>query len=241
MGWQRVRHDLVTLHAPILWNVGPRLHHLIHMRKPRPREVCLPGYDTTASKGQELGFNSSFQSQKFRIILFPITEGLFLLSVCPEVTQNPWAIWGPSSDIVLQESGDPSPNPGPLQNCSSGECSDKRAFVYVIIWRLEFCTGRDIYIYAPRQVTPFTSDSLRPHELWPTRLLCPWDSPSKILEWIAMPSSRGSYRLRDQTLVSYVSCNGRWVLYHYSHLGSTPPPIYIQFFKWRVIVTFIQL
>ena len=147
MGWQRVRHDLVTLHNPILWNVGPRLHHLIHMRKWRPREICLPGYDTTASKGQELGFNSSFQSQKFRIILFPITEGLFLLSVCLEVTQNPWAIWGPSSDIVLQESGDPSPNPGPLQNCSSGECSDKRAFVYVIIWRLEFCTGRYIYIY----------------------------------------------------------------------------------------------
>ena len=24
-----------------------------------------------------------------------------------------------------------------------------------------------------------TSNSLRPHELWPTRLLCPWDSPGK--------------------------------------------------------------
>ena len=23
------------------------------------------------------------------------------------------------------------------------------------------------------------SDSLRPHGLWPTRLLCPWDSPGK--------------------------------------------------------------
>ena len=23
------------------------------------------------------------------------------------------------------------------------------------------------------------SNSLRPHELWPTRILCPWDFPSK--------------------------------------------------------------
>jgi len=35
-----------------------------------------------------------------------------------------------------------------------------------------------------------------------------------------MPSSRGSSRPRDQTYVSYVSCIGRQVLYHYHHLGS---------------------
>ena len=29
-----------------------------------------------------------------------------------------------------------------------------------------------------------------------------------------MPSSRESSQPRDQTHVSYVSCNGRWVLYH---------------------------
>ena len=28
-------------------------------------------------------------------------------------------------------------------------------------------------------VTSVVSDSLRPHGLWPTRLLCPWDSPVK--------------------------------------------------------------
>ena len=37
---------------------------------------------------------------------------------------------------------------------------------------------------------------------------------ASILEWVAMPSSRGSSRPRDQTQVSYVSCTGRWVLYH---------------------------
>ena len=39
-------------------------------------------------------------------------------------------------------------------------------------------------------------------------------SPGKILEWAAMPSSRGSSRPRDRTRVSYVSSTGRWVLYH---------------------------
>ena len=43
---------------------------------------------------------------------------------------------------------------------------------------------------------------------------------ARILEWVAMPSSRGSSRPRDQTHVSYVSCIGRQVLYHWSHLGS---------------------
>ena len=39
---------------------------------------------------------------------------------------------------------------------------------------------------------------------------------ARILEWVAMLSSRGSSQLRDQTCISYISCNGR-VLYH--HLG----------------------
>ena len=43
---------------------------------------------------------------------------------------------------------------------------------------------------------------------------------SGILEWVAMPSSRVSSLLRDWTQVSYVSCIGRQVLYHWHHLGS---------------------
>ena len=35
-----------------------------------------------------------------------------------------------------------------------------------------------------------------------------------ILEWVAMPSSRGSSRSRNPICVSYVSCIGRRVLYH---------------------------
>ena len=37
---------------------------------------------------------------------------------------------------------------------------------------------------------------------------------ARILEWVAMPSFRGFSWPRDQTLVSYVSCIGTWVLYH---------------------------
>ena len=38
--------------------------------------------------------------------------------------------------------------------------------------------------------------------------------------WVAMPFSRGSSQSRHQTCVSYVSCIGRWVLYHWRHVGS---------------------
>ena len=40
---------------------------------------------------------------------------------------------------------------------------------------------------------------------------------ARILERVAMPSSRGSSQPRDQTHVSYVSCIDRQILYH---LGS---------------------
>ena len=51
--------------------------------------------------------------------------------------------------------------------------------------------------------------------------LCPWDFPARILEWVAISSSRRSSWPRDGT---WVSCIGRWILYHFSHLGS---PMYI--------------
>ena len=43
---------------------------------------------------------------------------------------------------------------------------------------------------------------------------------ARILEQVAMPSSRGSSRPRDRTRVSYVSCIGKCDLYHKHHLGS---------------------
>ena len=43
---------------------------------------------------------------------------------------------------------------------------------------------------------------------------------ARILEWVAMSSSRGSSWPRDWTHVSSVSCIGCCVLYHQCHLGS---------------------
>ena len=40
------------------------------------------------------------------------------------------------------------------------------------------------------------------------------------MEWVGLPSSRGLSLLRDWNPVSYVSCIGRWVLYHHRHMGS---------------------
>ena len=45
---------------------------------------------------------------------------------------------------------------------------------------------------------------------------------TRIREWVAISSSRRSSRPRDWTCVS---CIGRWILYHWSHLGS--PFVYL--------------
>ena len=41
---------------------------------------------------------------------------------------------------------------------------------------------------------------------------------ARMLEWVAMPSSRGSSQSKDGTHVSSVSYTGGWVLYHWCHL-----------------------
>ena len=48
---------------------------------------------------------------------------------------------------------------------------------------------------------------------------------ARILESVAMLSSRASSLPRDQTHISCISCIGRRVLYHWGHLGSPIQPI----------------
>ena len=46
---------------------------------------------------------------------------------------------------------------------------------------------------------------------------------ARIMEWIALSSSRGSSPPRGQTYISCVSCIGRWIFfYQLCHLGSPP-------------------
>ena len=70
-----------------------------------------------------------------------------------------------------------------------------------------------VFIHAPFALCACSgvSDSLWPHGLKPARLLCPWDSPGRILEWAAILLSRGSSQPGDRT---QVSCIGRHILYH---------------------------
>ena len=56
-------------------------------------------------------------------------------------------------------------------------------------------------------------------------------SQARVLEWVAISSSRGSSWPRDQTHVSYFSCFGWWVLYHWRHLGS--PVCKVQRTNWK--------
>ena len=57
---------------------------------------------------------------------------------------------------------------------------------------------------------------------------------ARILEGVAMLSSRESSQLRDQTRASYVSCIGRQVLYHQHHPGS---PVVVTWIKYNKMST----
>ena len=62
---------------------------------------------------------------------------------------------------------------------------------------------------------------LQPHGLWPTRVFRSWDGTfqARILEWVAISSSKGSSPAKDQTHVLHLLCCQADSL-PLSHLGS---------------------
>ena len=58
------------------------------------------------------------------------------------------------------------------------------------------------------------SDSCDPMDYSPAGSSVPGILQARILEWVAMPSSRASSWSRDWTRISYVSCTGRRLLHH---------------------------
>ena len=60
---------------------------------------------------------------------------------------------------------------------------------------------------------------LQPHDCSPPGPSVHGISQARILEWVTTAFTRGSSQPRDWTRVS---CIGRWILYHLSHLGSKP-------------------
>ena len=63
------------------------------------------------------------------------------------------------------------------------------------------------------------SDSLRPHALWPTRLLCPWNFPGQNTGLLPFPSPGDLPNPGSNPSLS----NCRQILYHLSHQGSLKP------------------
>ena len=51
---------------------------------------------------------------------------------------------------------------------------------------------------------------------------------ARILEWVAISSSRGSSRPRDQTHVSYISCIGKQILCHSSATWKGPMNVTVE-------------
>ena len=54
---------------------------------------------------------------------------------------------------------------------------------------------------------------------------------ARILEWVAVFSSRGSSQFRDWTCISWVSCIGRRILYHWG--SQEAQVLYTVFLKWN--------
>ena len=76
-------------------------------------------------------------------------------------------------------------------------------------WHQQEGEGRVLCVCVSRSVA---SDSLWLHGLEPAKLLCPWSSPGKILEWVGFLFSRGSSQPRDGTQCSCIVGNflTRW-------------------------------
>ena len=61
------------------------------------------------------------------------------------------------------------------------------------------------------------SNSLLPHELWPTNFLCPWNSPGKNAEVGSHSLLQGIFLIQGSN-PGLLHC--RWILYQLSHKGS---------------------
>ena len=89
------------------------------------------------------------------------------------------------------------------------------ALCFVVPWgRLDHQLRPFFFSYACMCAKSLQSNSLRPMDCSPPGSSVHGISQARILEWVAMPSSRGSSQPRDQTCILYISCIGSQVLYH---------------------------
>ena len=92
------------------------------------------------------------------------------------------------------------------------------------------------------------------HELYSPRPLCPQDFPARILEWVAISSSRGILEIESPVQSSWprdwthVSCIGRRILYHWATREAhtytyihTYIHTYILFFRFCSIIGYCKV
>ena len=115
-------------------------------------------------------------------------------------------------------------HPGWVLRSSSGSLGDKRAFSAVgEAWAKACCAVLSRSVVSD-SVTPWTAARQSPLSLGILQ--------ARILEWVAMPSSRGSSQLRDQTQVYHGA--GRF-FYHLSYQGSLGKGLGLHFLAhWAV-------
>ena len=84
---------------------------------------------------------------------------------------------------------------------------------------LGFPGGRTVSVHVPARSLQLCLTLYNPLDYSPPGSSVPGILQAKVLEWVAMPSSRRSSQPRDRNHISYVSCIGKQVLYHSHHLG----------------------
>ena len=93
-------------------------------------------------------------------------------------------------------------------------------FGTVLVKGVCVCLVSGIQLFGPQGCVCVCVSGQLPPTVWdPMGYTLPGSSlleilQARILEWVAMPSSRGSSQPRDQTQLSCIFCIGRLVLYH---------------------------
>ena len=93
--------------------------------------------------------------------------------------------------------------------------------------RVSLIAGRFFTVWVTREtyevkvsVIHLCSTLCDPIDCWPPGFSGHSILQARILEWVAIPFSRGSSQPRNWILFSYVSCIGRWILLSLCHLES---------------------
>ena len=122
--------------------------------------------------------------------------------------------------------------------CNTSECHNRHLFICFLIFSFPFSSFHFLYTEKKKYIYIYMHTKLLESSLTLCNLMdCSLHGSSvhevlqaRILECIAMLSSKGSSQPRDRTHISYASCIGRQVLYHWHHLGS--PYIIISYIEF---------